>query len=147
MQTFLPYPNFYKSAEVLDPKRRRNQRNEALIIARTLTGWYAARGKKGWPHHPATRMWEGHERYLFRYAVAFCQVSRKKGESGDIEHHIRELRRFWKGGSIRPPWLGDDHVHRSHRSNLLQKDYDYYAVFFSEPLDLPYIWPTSSAHR
>jgi hypothetical protein len=143
MQTFLPYPNFYKSARVLDPARRRNQRNEGLIIARTLTGWYLSRDMTGWPHHPATKMWQGHEAYLFRYVVAFCHVSNAKGELGDVIPHVRELRRSFKGKSTKPPWLGNEEFHRSHRSNLLRKDPDYYRQFFDEPDDLPYCWPSS----
>ncbi|MBB6567572.1 hypothetical protein HPO96_06170 [Kribbella sandramycini] len=42
-----------------------------------------------------------------------------------------------------PPWLGDDAVHRSHRSALLRKDPGYYAQYFDEPADLPYVWPAS----
>jgi hypothetical protein len=43
-----------------------------------------------------------------------------------------------------PPWLGDDAVHRSHRSALLRKDPDRYRPLFGDvPDDLPYVWPPS----
>jgi hypothetical protein len=38
--------------------------------------------------------------------------------------------------------LGDEAFHASHRSNLLRKDRDYYGAFgWTEPDDLPYVWP------
>jgi len=46
-----------------------------------------------------------------------------------------------------PPWLGDEALHRSHRSALLRKDPEYYGRFFDEPLDLPYVWPASDRQR
>ena len=50
MQTFLPYPDFAKSARVLDPSRLGNQfYREGLTLLR---------GK--WPNHPASKMWADH---------------------------------------------------------------------------------------
>lgn len=41
-----------------------------------------------------------------------------------------------------PPWIGREDFHRSHQSNLLRKDKDYYGRFnWSVPDDLPYVWP------
>jgi predicted TPR repeat methyltransferase len=42
-----------------------------------------------------------------------------------------------------PTWLGDEELHRSHRSNLLRKFPDHYASLFENDLpdDLPYVWP------
>ena len=40
-----------------------------------------------------------------------------------------------------PPWLGDDRVHASHRSNLLRKDFNYYSKYnWKEPIDMEYYW-------
>jgi hypothetical protein len=49
-----------------------------------------------------------------------------------------------------PSWLGDEELHRSHRSNLLAKDPGYYRPRFAErfgpePADLPYVWPPADA--
>ena len=42
-----------------------------------------------------------------------------------------------------PLWLGDPTFHASHRSNLLRKDPVFYGKHgWSEPTDLPYVWPT-----
>lgn len=40
MQTFLPLPDFKASAKALDNKRLNNQRNEVLVLAKTLMGKY-----------------------------------------------------------------------------------------------------------
>ena len=41
-----------------------------------------------------------------------------------------------------PPWIGDEAVHLSHRSNLIRKDPGYYGPLFpGVPDDLPYVWP------
>jgi hypothetical protein len=41
-----------------------------------------------------------------------------------------------------PPWVGDDRVHASHRSNLLRKDLEYYSKYrWKEPRDMEYYWP------
>jgi hypothetical protein len=45
---------------------------------------------------------------------------------------------------VMPPWIGDERVHRSHRSNLLRKDPVFYSQFnWSESPDIPYYWPVS----
>ena len=52
MQTFLPYADMRRSAQVLDPRRLGKQRVECLQVLRgpTVEGY-------GWRHHPAVRMW------------------------------------------------------------------------------------------
>jgi hypothetical protein len=43
-----------------------------------------------------------------------------------------------------PPWLGDEAVHASHRSNLLRKNPTHYGQFgWEESTDLEYVWPES----
>jgi hypothetical protein len=40
-----------------------------------------------------------------------------------------------------PPWLGNDSLHASHRSNLLLKDYNYYSQFnWKEKPGSSYVW-------
>jgi hypothetical protein len=42
----------------------------------------------------------------------------------------------------RPEWLGRPEFHRSHQSNLIRKDPEYYGpVFAGVPSDLEYVWP------
>jgi hypothetical protein len=42
-----------------------------------------------------------------------------------------------------PRWFGNEAFHRSHRRNLLRKDYSWYSQFFGkETGDDVYAWPT-----
>lgn len=47
-----------------------------------------------------------------------------------------------------PDWIGDDRFHKSHRMNLLRKDYKHYSRFFKNDVsgdyeNYPYYWATS----
>ena len=134
MQTFLPYADFEACAYCLDPKRLGNQRLEALIILRTLRRQTTG----GWRHHPAVKMWRGYEDMLAHYLNVMCAEWVRRGYRNTIRR--RRVRFPLK----LPPWLGDERLHASHRSNLLRKDPEYYARFgWREPPTLPYFWPTA----
>lgn len=152
MQTFLPYADFERSARVLDPKRLGKQRVETIQIVRALT-----RPGYGWANHPAVLMWRGYEEALGRYGFTCCGVWTEQGFDDTCEVTIAaDLRSF---GIVRfrtqaelasadalPPWLGDETVHRSHRSALVRKDPAHYRELFPDvPDDLPYHWPVRSA--
>jgi hypothetical protein len=148
VQTFLPYPDFARSASVLDDRRLGKQRVEVLQIIRALTipGY-------GWRAHPAALMWKGHEEALVAYGATICAEWRRRGFADTCEAKIladagtagirsaRSQEELAAGGLL-PPWLGDEDLHRSHRSALLRKDPDRYRPLFGdEPADLSYVWP------
>ena len=146
MQTFMPHDTYAESAQALDPKRRRNQRNECKVIVKTLLGMYPPRedGRPGgWPHHPAVLQWRGYEHALCRYALDVCRACIGAGDvNGDLSgfflHTAAEL-----PDTGRPPWMGRADYHLSHRSNLIRKDPDYYRPLWPDvPPDLPYVWPS-----
>ena len=64
MQTFLPSYDFAECAKSLDRKRLMKQRVENLQILKSLAGLYES---GAWSNHPAVKMWEGHEDWLFLY--------------------------------------------------------------------------------
>lgn len=135
MQTFLPFPDFVKSAEVLDTLRLGKQRVETLQILNGLLG------SGGWTRHPASRMWKGHEGALLAYQEAICLEWAKRGGKDTCFEKSKAL-----AGNIPlsvPPWWGREVLHRSHRSNLLRKLPEHYGPYFEEdlPADLPYHWP------
>jgi MoxR-like ATPase len=149
MQTFLPYPDFTRSARALDDRRLGKQRVEALQIVRALT-----RPVYGWQHHPAVRMWRGHEEALGAYAVAICREWCRRGHADTCETKIladlaeaglpvpprsqAELRR----ARALPPWLGRRALHASHRAALVRKDPEHYEPRFGAlDTDVPYVWP------
>lgn len=139
MQTFLPYESFVLSAQVLDRQRLGKQRVEALQILNTLTG-----RSTGWSNHPAVKMWRGHERTLCVYALAVCYEWTKRGYKDTVTQKVFEILDTLDQPFTTPDWLGDDGFHRSHQSNLLRKDPQYYEQFgWAVPDDLPYIWTTT----
>lgn len=146
MQTFLPLREFAETADVLDNKRLGKQRSETMIIFNTLSGVYALEGKKGWPHHPATKMWTGHTGALLEYGYTVCRTWVGKGFAGDVtlRWFDSRLNDFLRSERITyPHWLGDEAFHASHRSNLLRKEPEYYRQLWpNEPDDLPYVWPS-----
>lgn len=133
MQTFLPFPNIYKSLDCLDYKRLGKQRSESFIILKNVTG-----NHDRWIHHPAVRMWLGYPDLLKLYLNMNIKLWVKRGfvnnmkfEVPDFSHKI-EL----------PSWFGDERFHRAHRESLLYKNYEYYKHYF--PDDVPqikYYWP------
>lgn len=161
MQTFLPLPTYLESMRCLDKYRLGNQVwREGLTLIRG-----------GWEHHPARKMWQGHEYHLGLYLLAGLQVLAERGKDyPEVRAKIEaEMQKFPDTGA--PSWLGDATFHASHRSNLLRKvneaiqkaveaidtnsprkDYyisvaehtkSWYSQFgWSEPSNLPYIWPT-----
>lgn len=131
MQTFLPLPDFQEALRTLDPTRLGNQ------VYRE--GFTLLRG--GWPNHPASKMWRGYEVALAHYIWVGLDVLAERGKFYD--HHRFELEPYLKRKKITlPPWIGDPAFHASHRSNLLRKDPLWYSQFgWTEPEDLPYIWP------
>lgn len=45
-------------------------------------------------------------------------------------------------------WLADDRLHRSHRSNLLRKDPEFYGKYgWNVPDNLDYFWPTKEDYE
>lgn len=135
MQTFLPYPDFAESARVLDNKRLGKQRVECLQILKALND-----PTYGWQSHPAVRMWRGHETFMLLYSLTVCELWTQRGFKDTCYEKIYSLPRIHS--FIRPPWLGNEQFHASHRSNLLRKDPEYYSQFgWKEPHDLPYVWP------
>lgn len=146
MQTFLPYADFSKSASCLDQKRLGKQRCEAYQILNILLG-LGKRNKNGkmtWENHPAVKMWRGYEYILKDYIAAICAEWVYRGYKDTVAQKTADLIRS-KSMHMKvqpPPWLGNDKFHASHRSNLLRKDKRYYSAYgWTEPDNLPYVWP------
>jgi hypothetical protein len=149
MQTFLPVADFEEGARLLDSPRLGKQRVETLQILRALE-----LPDYGWATHPAVRMWRGRTPALVAYGLAVVRVWRERGFADTTAHQIAEfapdvvgVRQEELGSAgVLPSWVGDEALHRSHRSNLLAKDPAFYRPRFAErfgaePDDLPYVWP------
>ncbi len=151
MQTFLPYADFERSAQALDPKRLGKQRVETIQVVRALT-----RPDYGWKNHPAVLMWRGFEEALGRYGFTCCETWCLLG-FGDTcaltiatDLHAAGITTVrtqpeLAAAEALPDWLGDEAVHRSHQSALVRKDPEHYRPLFPQvPDDLPYVWPVRS---
>ena len=138
MQTFLPYPDFNKSARCLDRLRLGKQRVETIQLLRAIL----SPTPTGWSNHPATKMWHSHPWTLAYYGMTMCVEWQKRGYQDTCLFKIIDLAKHIERTLERPSWLGDPAFHASHRSNLLRKDPIHYSQFgWTEPSDLPYLWP------
>lgn len=130
MQTFLPYPDFERSAACLDNRRLGKQRVECMQILNALNGV-----QKGWRNHPAVKMWAGHELALESYMAACIVEWRKRGFKNTM------VAANFPSATM-PSWFGNENFHAAHRSNLLRKDPAWYGQFgWTEPDNLDYVWP------
>jgi hypothetical protein len=144
MQTFLPYRDFSESASVLDNKRLGKQRVENFQILKAIVGIYKGE-KVGWQNHPATLMWVPNPRELFLYHDQIVDKWVSRGFQDTTWNSFLDLYVDTFGTKVFPDlkFLGWEPFHASHRSNLLRKDPEHYGQFgWTEPHDLPYIWPS-----
>lgn len=135
MQTFITSGDYDEVAYCLDDKRLGKQRVEAYQIIRALLG-----ESNGWVHHPATRMWRGHESQLAVYGLAMCTEWLRRGYEDSLEvkfdAYIDQL-----PTCLQPWWVNNQWLQMTHQSNLLRKDKAWYSKFFKVADDLPYLWP------
>ncbi len=146
MQTFLPFADFARSAAALDTVRLGKQRVETLQVMRALTV-----PDYGWRHHPVVKMWRGYRPALMAYQDAICDewVGRGHADTSrmktlDALDTVPDDGAAYRSGAFAlPPWIGTEEFHRSHRSNLLRKDPEFYRALGADvPPDLPYVWPS-----
>lgn len=158
MQTFLPYADFEQSAECLDMRRLGKQRVEVLQLLTAMTTGPEKKVKLGnseivrvtpWYNHPAAKMWRGYEQALVHYGFVIIEEWLSRGYKDTCHDKlcvvVGDLSDYWDPDTVvLPPWLGNEDFHAAHRSNLLRKDPVWYGQFgWTEPNDLPYIWPVS----
>lgn len=154
MQTFLPYSDYKASAKVLDWRRLGKQRVECfqLLIAlghaesptaNALAEMLVPLRPKAssWVNHPCAKMWRGHEAQLALYMQACIDEWVARGYNNTMQAPLLLLDAA--AAAPKPPWLGDERLHSTHRSNLLRKDPVHYGQFgWTEPPDLEYFWPS-----
>lgn len=136
MNTLLPSIGFARSASQLDDKRLRNQIVEVNRMLELLT--YGGRNEL------SLGGWRGYEGALALYGLAICHEYRiERKLPGDEWGLVAEWSQRVKPSWPRPPWIGDLAVHRSHRSNLIRRDSEFYLPVFGgdTPRGLPYLWP------
>lgn len=135
VNTFLPYPDFDKSAGCLDRQRLGKQRVEAMQILSTIRNPNA----KGWRNHPVVNMWRGYEGALMLYFNRIVHEWVKRGYKNnmplyDIDDEKVEM----------PWWMGNQDFHMSHQASLVRKLPEFYSPLFdvsAEQMSKGYVWP------
>ena len=146
VQTFMPYPDFVRTAECLDWRRLGRQRTECKMILDTLDDIVKRpvlppNGTKTrtWRNHPAVKMWQGYETALKLYMNAVIREWIKRGYVNNID--------LWNFDEVAitvqmPKWFGDDRLHSSHRAALLKKAPEFYSQYgWAEEPQIAYFWP------
>ncbi len=151
MQTFITYRAFAKTAAGLDMMRLGKQRAEAIQILRALRSEGPIVGN---PH--AYEMWRGYEEALVYYGLIITHEWRivrgfKDDTWGKFAEYAADYGMLRTPDMVKeqkpveivyPPWMGEDWILRSHRSNLIRKMAHHYGEQFGATPDLmPYIWP------
>jgi hypothetical protein len=133
MQTFLPYKDFTKSANVLDSKRLNKQILEGYQILKVLN---SDDPRAAWRNHPAVKMWRGSEAHLYDYVLSMASVATLRGIKTDKNlENIENLRKatLQNWGTKKPFWIKNksivDRLTESHRANLYRKDPEFYFEF------------------
>ena len=134
MQTFLPFDDFKKCAQILDWQRLGKQRVEGMQILQCLET------PNRWKNHPAVKMWEGYEKTLMWYVDEMIEEWVRRGYNNTMKRYREYYEYGWD--CERPFWLGDERVHSSHRANLINKKPEHYNQFgwAEEPIQ-GYWWP------
>lgn len=157
MQTFLPVPDFRKSAELLDKKRAWKQVVEAKQIINAIEK-INKREKVAWGKHPAVLMWVGYEDVLNHYYNVFLNHAKEvlkintkmeymncsmswvvDGAFVDRELDVRDFHNF-------PWWFGNEAFHRAMRARLIEKDEVFYLPKFPDDRGFnegKYFWPVN----
>jgi len=137
VNTFLPYPEYVKSAKDLDNKRLGKQRVEAYQILKVNLGLSPG---QGWKNHPAAIMWRGYEGSLCEYTIAICDEWIARGYKDSIKSQVLQIMETLPPESFEKPWwLGIPELHESHQSNLRRKNPIFYTYAIAD--DLSYKWP------
>jgi hypothetical protein len=141
MQTFLPYPDFQKSAKSLDYRRLGKQRVETLQLLTAIERVSNGEAKVPWSNHPCCKMWSNNSNALVEYGIAICEEWLSRGYKDGCLEKIRKFQKSSQTKAI-PSFIGNFDFHLSHRSNLVRKKPEFYLPLWpSTPDNIPYIWP------
>lgn len=149
MQVFVPFNDIHESVRVLDTLRLRKQLLECIGILSILYKLPKADGspRKGHLNHPAVLQWKYWPGYLATYAMECVEELEHRGF---FSEKMREQAESFNVDDTPPIWWGDEQVHSSHRSRLLQKDPAHYGQFDwyeanTEPQSYWWAIPTSDS--
>lgn len=132
MQTFMPYPNIYDSAMILDMQRLNKQILESdQMIRAELT-----HNDKFYKNHPVRKMWAKNVYAHMAYRDTMLKAWYHRGGGGSrtyynpYETKINPEFPFWYNNSETL-----NKICKSHRKALLIKNFEYYKNFFPDDID------------
>lgn len=140
MNTFLPYADFYHSAQCLDRQRLNKQRSEVLSLVQAIVLELLGQ-KSRTSAHPACRMWKGHLFQLIQYGKFICDEWTRRGYKDNVKSQLIHFENVQPDTGM-PSWWKDPAFHASMRANLIRKDPEYYQGlgWTEEPQDV-ISWP------
>lgn len=146
---YLPYPDFELSAKVFSSHDLRNQVIQVVDLMEVLHE--TDKAKKNFDIR-LTQMWKGYELQLCVYGYTLLEELNSRNPPMPVNRVVIN-RLNWhfecaNDGDFKmekPPWVGTEAIHRSHRSQLITINSQYYGLIFqTEPDDLPLAWPDVS---
>jgi hypothetical protein len=157
VQVFLPSTDFITVAACLDRQRLNKQALEAWQIMMCNVRLDPAgndRPGKGWSHHPAVKMWRGHEFALLDYIGAMVGEWQGRGYRSSIYDKAQatfyDAVDLGRVGTVPyyPSWFytHGEAVASTHRVALLSKNYEWYSQFGwpedtgTRPESYEYLW-------
>lgn len=155
-QALLPYPDFPKTAIILDTQCLGTQRKNILQILNILHRVILTPGSDEQINidtsteqddSPVIKMWKGYEISLCEFGLTVCE---QWVDRGGIDKYIPLFLQHMEwaaNGDFRmskPNWFGDEAYHLAQQSFLLRRSRQYYSRFFPDVRnDLPLVWPVS----
>jgi|APCry1669189369_1035219.scaffolds.fasta_scaffold04291_3 Pyrimidine dimer DNA glycosylase len=124
MQVFVPSSDYTQSVKSLDNSRVLKQCVESTQLLDIMFNIPTKSGKprKGWLSHPALIAWKNNPGALIEYTWECVKEAKSRGIK--TQSFEQKLNSYPVCPSTPPIWLGDDLVHSSHRSRLLQKGWE-----------------------
>jgi hypothetical protein len=126
MQVFMPYKDYKQSVQALDTKRLIKQSLENTQLLDIIFDMPTKSGKprKGWMNHPALIAWKQTPGALIKYLECNITEMKERGCKTDYAESRLQVYKSFTVSSESPVWLGDEDIHASHRSRLLQKGFE-----------------------
>lgn len=137
---YLPYSDFARSSLALDPTTLGSQVLEILDLLDNLHDVAI----KPYINLSLVAAWKGHEPQLCQYNLLCVEALQGQGHTGlsEFERTRWHLECATSGDYTldKPAWVGDQAIHTSHQSLLLQIDPAFYSKRFRVSPTLPLIW-------
>lgn len=139
---YLPYSDFTKSTLSLDSLTLLHQVDEIISV---LEVCHETEVEVAHVNRSLLAAWNGFEPQLCQLGLLSMEAlrQRKLDETGKWKRAVWHLECATSGNYTlaKPSWVGDEAIHTSHQSILLQLDPMHYRKYFKLDNTYPLIWP------